>query len=531
MNTSNSLERWVTASVQEGAITDEKPLVMKMADLHGDLELTSNFATRLRDNGLVLTLHRDAPIVPDHIELNGIKDEAGTFLATPSRLQLLKEPELPMPLELIEYIKVRVAAATLGVPEKSNYDLFVELDGKKALGFGHPEVGMIRPDNMVMATCNKGTWTNAMAVPYSKLSFSPNMQALHYGSADFEGMTAEWDDEGNCNVFGIDMHFERINKGNIRLGLDPIPRDLFDKAIMTAIQQNARFIPQNGRLYIRPHCADIGTQMRVGNSGTTGFFVEVTPIGSAGSYFGTQEIKDGENVPMKVMGVPDNKVRAAEGQGNIKAAGGYAQTAPVIKAVRSLSITTEGVEEGISPDGVLYLDKFTDGSAGEWIGTPRICETNASNTIFFEDLGDGKYKLVVPSLGHGDILPGNTRGLVIDKATELGWEVVEKDVYFYEEIERKAFCAAVNCGTAAMLSPFDAMHMVHVVQDENGVRAELSGDLMEIRTQEEVNENPVPVPVQTLLKMLMDTKAGRSGDADRAKYLTTVPGIRLKASA
>lgn len=524
-----SLADKISTAVKHGEIADDSPFVIPKHEVFAALEqVTTDLAARLRDLGYVMTLHRRRPAVSDHVEVDGVRDEAGVLLDRPSREDLLGEPELPLPADVVDYIQIRVAAVSLGVPEESDFDLFTELDAAKDLGFGKEGHGLIRPDNMVMATCKDGEWTRPNAVPYTQLSFSSNMQALHYGSADFEGMTAEWDEDGNCNVFGMDLHFERINKSNIRLGLDPLSRDLFDKSIITAVQQNARFVPRNGRLYIRPHCADIGAQMRVGNSGTTGFFVEVTPIGSVGAYLGKQEASEaGSNVPMKVMGVPDNKVRAAEGQGDVKAVGSYAQTAPVIKAVRSLRIPMEGLKDGVGPDGVLYLDKFTDGEDSELEGV-RICETNASNSIFFENLEDGRYKLVVPSLDHGDILPSNTRALLLEKAKELGWEIDERDVDF-REIGAGRFCAAVNCGTAVMLSSFDAIHKVHVIEDNEGVRAELRGELITIRTQEDVNANPTPEPVKILLEKMMAVKEGRSGDEDRAKYLTEVPGLKLKA--
>ncbi|MBU1992312.1 aminotransferase class IV [Patescibacteria group bacterium] len=536
----------IALAVKTGAVTPENPLGFEGDDVKKLLdELTYGFAAKLRDcvseqypNGLILTFHGDGVRVDEeggHIEVDDIADEAGSFLPRPNAENLLGEEGLvlPIPEDVIKEIRVRVANVTMGVPVESRYEDFKRLDEDGQLGFGDKKHGLIVTDNMIIATCKDGKWSEAMAVPYSKLSFSPNMQAIHYGSALFEGMTAEIGVDGEIYIYGMKQHYKRMRRGMLKLGLDIVPWELFEEPIIAGVQQNARFIPRNGRLYIRPHVADIGPHMRVGNSRVTGSMVEVTPIGSVEAYYGSREVDENGNIPMRVLGVPDNKVRAAAGQGDIKAAGHYAQTTPVIHAVCGMNAAEDGAPK-IYPDGVLYLDRVVEGfeKSGEKFRNARVCETNASNSLFFQDLGGGRYKVIAPSLKHGDILPGNTRKLILEKAEGLGWEIEERDVTVGEILDGK-FDAAVNCGTAATLSTFDAIRLVHINEeitqdDKANVTAEPRSKLIYIRSQEAVNENPTPKPVEILLEEVLKVKTANCSDEDKKKYLTQVPGLRLK---
>lgn len=532
----------IKQGIEKGEVAGRAPLVFEGQEFDEALEgFTSDFACRLRDvtgvkgaeNGFLMTFHRDS--VPlseedgDDVVAEDIKDEAGVFYKSPEIDTLLDGgSELPLPRDVIKYIQIRVAAVRAGIPVESDYRLFRELKEKGALGFGHQEKGLIRADSMVNASCTDGKWSELVATPYSNLNLSPNMQALHYGSAVFEGMTAEIGVDGNVYVFGMRPHYERYRGGAIKLGLKYVTFEAFSQAVVTAVQQNARFLSKNGRLYIRQHSADIGSQMRVGNSRVTGFFVEVTPIGNVGAYFGDRgACEKGGNVPVKVLGIPDNRVRAAANQGNVKAIGGYGQTAPVIKAVRSLNLAGEG-KSPVNPDGVLYLDRVVENfdQGSEEFRRARICETNASNTLFFQDLGGEKYKIIAPTLVHGDILPGNTRALVIDQARKLDWEIEERDVLIGEVMDGK-FCSAVNCGTAAILSPFDAVHFVHVDEGDD-VSAERRGSLISIRDQAVVNAEPTPKPVEILLEKILAVKSGDCSLEEKERYLTQVPGLRAR---
>lgn len=496
--------------------------------------LTAGFAQRVRGirsnklpAGALLTFHRSGLDAGSKIETD-LPDEAGSAYPSPEApFSRVKRPLTP---EKIAYAEIRPLAHPLGEALAANDDIFEDLDAQGKLGFGHPEKGLIQTDVMISATCIDGKWNAVDVVPYSELSVPPNMQALHYGGAFFEGMTAEWGEDGKCYVFGLEQHWNRMMRSARTLGTEFVPFDVFKEAILKVCQQNARFIPQNGRLYLRPHGADVGKQMRVGNSRTAGFFVEVTPIGSAESYFGDIERDPAGNVKGKGLAIPTMQIRSAKGlPGNSKGVQNYGPTPVVIRTACGLDVGTD--EAPHRPVGVLYVDRVTDGLDGDAILDAEVRETNASNTIFFEDLGGGRYKVVTPSLENGDILPGNTRALILEKARERGWEVEERPITL-REIASGKFVAAGNCGTAAVFSPFDWIHFAKIQpgsKPEDKWTGELVGHKIDIRSQEAINGEPIPTPVRLLMEDVLAVKSAKN-PSDTARYLTEIPGIRLKAA-
>ncbi len=526
------MELRISRAIQDREIVPGRPFVIDtVAEPETVGLLTADFARRLtavRPGPYLLTVHREQMPTPDGVTVSSVPDLAGRRFEPLTAEDFLRDTPLPLPVAEINRIEVRALPIPLGEALAPDFDLFQNLEAAGSLGFGHPEKGMLRTDAMVIAASDAtGKWSNAEVMPSSEIAVSPNMQALHYGGAIFEGMSAEWGDDGQCYIFGMDEHYERMCRGAVHLGLKVPPKDLFTDAVIKAVQQNARFIPKEdkGRLYIRPHMADMGPLMRVGNSGQTVFMVEVTPVGSVGAYFGAENRAEGQDTPMKILAVPTNRIRAGEGQGIYKAAGNYGPTAPIIAAVKAVNVADDG-KPALNPGGVLFLDRHVEGLD---VDSPdllraRICETNASNIVFFVDLGEGRFKVVTPSLEKGDILPGNTRALILEKAQEMGWEVEERHVTV-GDLQKGEFCAAANCGTAATMSTVDALEFVHIEEDASGVTAAARNIPIPIRTQDQVNQDPTPECVRIILRKLIDVKTGRSGDADRARYLTAVPGI------
>lgn len=496
--------------------------------------LTGDFARRLRatrtnevPHGALVTFHEDRVDGGECAE-TFLPDEAGWVYGTVS--DPFQETQRPIPDERISYAKIRKLPHAVGEVMPPDDDLYETLDpehGGKGLGFGNPERGLIQTRSMAMSIYEDGRWSEVSVLPYSEVGFSPNMQALHYGGGLFEGMTAQWGEDGKCYIFGMREHFDRVNRGAIAHGIEPLSWEIFEEAVMKAVQQNAKYIPKNGRLYLRPHVADIGKQVRVGNSLTKGLFVEVTPIGSVESYFGAIEYDKAGNVKGKGLILPTNKVRSAKGLGgSTKGIENYALTPAVIKASSKLNIGTD--EDPHRPVGVLYLDRVTKDMSEDERLDAEFSETNASNIIFFEDIGGGKYRLVTPSLEDGDVLPGNTRRLIIEKALARGWEVEERRVKLREIAEGK-FAAAGNCGTAAVFSPVDWVHFAEFNQnDEKGqIEGTLVGNKMDIRSQEAINADPIPSPIKLLTEDVLAVKSAKN-PIDTAKYLTEVPGLRLK---
>jgi len=474
--------------------------------------------------GALLTFHRDQVPAGKYAKTN-LPDESGVAYSSPQNPW--EEVQRPLPDEEIASAQLTPLAHAVGEALPPDSDLYDRLSETGKLGFGHPERGLIQTTAMVSASCYDGKWSNINVIPYSELALPPNMQAIHYGGAFFEGMTAEWGEDGKCYVFGLKKHWERMTGSAKTLGIQPVPYEIFEQAVFKACQQNTRFIPPKGRLYLRPHGADVGKQMRVGNSRTAGFFIETTPIGSAESYFGDIEYDKNGDVKGKGLIIPTTQIRSAKGlPGNTKGIQNYGPTPVIIREACRLNVGTD--EEPHHPVGVLYVDRVTDELPDEEKLDVEIRETNASNTIFFEDLGDGRYKVVTPSLEDGDILPGNTRALILEKARERGWKVEERHITLRELMTGK-FVAAGNCGTAAVFSSFDWVQFAKIAPDETtgDFRSQLVGEKINIRSREAINREPIPQPVKLLMDDVLAVKSAKRSD-DIAKYLTEIPGIRLK---
>jgi len=482
-------------------------------------------------HGLLLTFHREKPDAGTIATLeDNVKDLAGVRFESPQ--EIFKNVEHPLIYRMIDNIRIRVLPHALGEPLPAHDKKYEDKVATNTLGFGSAEVGVIQTNTMVVATKEAdGEYSDVTLIPLSELAVHPNMQALHYGGALFEGMSAEWGEDGNCYIYNIEAHWQRYARGCIRLGYEPIPLIKFEEAIIKVVQQNVKFIPKDGRLYLRPHGADAGPQMRVGNSLMQAFYVEVTPIGSVESYFGAIEKDSQGNIKGKGLIVPARKIRSARGLGGLtKVVGNYAMTAVLIREAKKLNAGSE--KDPLSPVGILFIDKAINPNNPEELFSARIRETNASNIIFIKKDADENYTLITPSLDDGDILPGNTRALIIEKARSRGWKVEERDVTIGEISERK-FCAVGNCGTAAVLSPVDWIQLGSFEPENKDVADSpikgrlIPGTKFDIRTQKEINAEPMPKPLQILMEDVLAVKRA-ANPADTEKYLTMVPGIKLK---
>lgn len=424
---------------------------------------------------------------------------------------------------------------------------------KMSLGFGDKKEGVLNVDAMAIAICvqegGKTTWMKqAELLPLMRLADHPNMQALHYGSALFEGMGCERDPEtGDVCIFDLEGHYNRMRKGAETLDLPCPSLEMFRDMAIKMVQANERFIPEagKGRLYLRPNLFSIGPWMKVGNAHATALVFTATPIGNAESYFG--EVKE-----EMVFGVPTNRLRSTKGlPGDIKVAGNYAAT------IRAIHIMEELGLKG----GVAYLDRLTQmdpfplrkdfkrnrdwlAAMAKWgaqaainfaqLKRAEFKETSASNLIAFEDLGAGRWRVVTPPLTDGDILGGRTRNLLKTIVEEFGWEYVEGSVT-WRDIESGKYKFMAGAGTAAYLTPIHAFQRVDI-----GTREELgevdAGELEKLQTEDEkraYQEKPIgkkvgevvhllgrspqgkdelfPLPLKRVVERMEEMKRGRGG--------------------
>ena len=323
-------------------------------------------------------------------------------------------------------------------------------------------------DVMYTATCKLGEeWEPGVLVPYGDITISPAAGVLNYGQGLFEGMKAQRSVNGGIVLFRPERNAARMQDGAHRLGMPPVPEEMFLDAIEQTVAANARWVPPTGKgaLYIRPVLWGTGAILGVAPSPEYTFMVYVCPVGP---YF-----KGGMH-PIALMVSEDYHRAAPGGSGSVKAIGNYAPG-----MMPSKNAKKEGFAE------VIYLD--------------------AVHHRYVEEVGAANFFCVKDGVIHtpeltGTILPGITRASIIDLARHFGYEVIEEkvDIDFVLEAD-ECFCA----GTAAVISPIGAICQGEVCtmycNNELGpVTKELYDALMGIQTQAAPDEfgwvRAVPVP-------------------------------------
>ncbi len=323
-------------------------------------------------------------------------------------------------------------------------------------------------DVMYTATCKLGEeWEPGVLEPYGDITISPAAGVLNYGQGLFEGMKAQRSVNGGIVLFRPERNAARLQDGARRLGMPPVPEEMFLDAIEQTVAANARWVPPTGKgaLYIRPVLWGSGAILGVAPSPEYTFMVYVCPVGP---YF-----KGGMH-PIALMVSEDYHRAAPGGSGSVKAIGNYAPG-----MMPSKNAKKEGFAE------VIYLD--------------------AVHHRYVEEVGAANFFCVKDGVIHtpeltGTILPGITRASIIDLARHFGYEVIEEkvDIDFVLEAD-ECFCA----GTAAVISPIGAICQGEVCtmycNNELGpVTKELYDALTGIQTQAAPDEfgwvRAVPVP-------------------------------------
>lgn len=493
--------------------------------------LTPAFCARLLARGIIPTWHERFD--------DGTVDPVGCVYTDSGSLE--EEPQLPVDPQKLAYVLLRKIGTEVANPiPPFNYEEYLNMAEEERLGFGHPEKGIIDADAMGVAMCameevkdehgkvigHKNTWLHESAeiLPLMKFAQHPNMQALHYGSALFEGITCEYDIEGNICIFDLRGHFERLNEGARELNLPTLPSfEFFKDAVMRVIKANKRFIPPygKGRLYIRPNLIDVGPRMKVKNSHLAALNITATPIGNAAGYFGALK------KPI-IMGVPRTRVRAVKGGcGGIKAGGNYTRTIRAIQEAERLGLSVVG-----------YLDRVIKDNGVE--NQAELKETNASNLLAFEKLEGGKWGMLTPALKDGDILGGRTRAMLIQIARKLGFEVEEESLSL-NDVKNKRYQCLATCGTAAYINPIHGMQFFDLDPREDlqgideGALAEMSEEQQMDYRRERVgilvgdevmfggkartdkNWTPdelMPEPIRLLLEAMEKVKRGECDDPE-----------------
>lgn len=349
----------------------------------------------------------------------------------------VKEAEVEIPQRSIQLIGTpfKFGPFIPPTPVEEIQDLWEENE----LGF---QIQERQASHMSLAQCvtsedGEPEWSSAFTLPATEIAASPNQQALHYGCSLYEGMSVEQGKDGKINIFRLEDHCERLNRGAKALGMPEVPLDVFKEMVTQTIQANKEYIPPNGkgRLYIRPNYYDAGPQLKLNHSGSYNLSVTAIPIGTSEAYFP----KTGK--PTK-FALAINRARAVEhGLGDVKTAGNYAATIGFVDKAHDAGFA------GLA---------FTDPS-GE-----KVRESHVTGILFVKHQADGQHVIVIPSLDGGDILESITVKTIKETAEELGYKVEERDVNWSTVND---FDEVLAVGTAAAVTPIHKLQLVKF--DEN----------------------------------------------------------------
>lgn len=336
---------------------------------------------------------------------------------------------------------------------------------RRAALLENPVFGRAFTDHMVIVRyAQEKGWHDAKVVPRAPLSIDPASTVLHYGQEIFEGMKAYRGADGAVLTFRPQANAARFTASARRMGMEPVPEDLFVAAVDALVSVDRDWVPEGeGKsLYLRPFM--IANDVFLGVKPATDylFIVIASP---AGNYFAKAEAVS--------VWVSEFYTRAAPGgTGEAKCGGNYAG---------SLVAQAEAKEKGC--DQVLFLD------ARE---RRYVEEMGGMNVMFVRDDG----KIVTPPLG-GTILRGITRDSLIHLAADEGIEVIEEPVDIEEVFTGAAtgrYVEAFACGTAAVISPVGRL--------KRTTGEAVFGD----------GKSPGPISLK-LKKLLTDVQRGQTNDA------------------
>lgn len=259
-----------------------------------------------------------------------------------------------------------------------------------------------------------------------------------YGQAAFEGLVAS-DDNGKVTLFRPEENARRFQNSCSAMKMPPISVNQFIASVTAAVQNNKKFIPKNGKLYIRP--------FMVGLKGGTGihpaksylFAMEVSPYGkylpTAAGEIDTENELPGGSLKSVIFERTDN--------GKHKSGGNYG---PLMR------IKEEAIAEGFND--ILLInrkDKIQECSSNNFFLVLRKNKKDKSEKNIFD--------LYTSSL-MSNILPGITRASLIAMLRDpeiqqrLGVTVnVHDDKLVPESLLRRAD-GIFGTGTAAGISNF-----------------------------------------------------------------------------
>ena len=339
------------------------------------------------------------------------------------------------------------------------------------LGFHYTE-----PEYIVRAGYHDGAWEEPHATKDKYLHLHVSATCLQYGQEAFEGLKAFRGVDGKIRIFRWRENAKRMAKSAEGLYMQPVPEELFGKAIRLALEKNMDLLPPYGTgatLYFRPLLIGTTPRLGVGPGRDFEFIVIPSPIGPyyPGKFHCTTFI------------VNRHVDRAAPfGTGHFKVGGNYAS---------SFRATEPAHAQGMD---CLFLDakyhKYIDEcSAANFIGIKKARGERL----------EAKVEYLTPR--SSAILPSITNDSLMTLAKEKGLKVTRRHIRL-EELAQMSEAAA--CGTACVISPMDK-----VIDPEKGVTYSFG-------------EAPGPV-LTDLYHALRDIQFGRAEDKHGWTEIIEIP--------
>lgn len=239
-------------------------------------------------------------------------------------------------------------------------------------------------------------------------------QTLHYGYGVFEGIRSYRNDEGKAQIFEAEAHFKRLKRSAQLLNM-PYKWDL--EQLIAATYELLRFNGQQNA-YIRPLVYAPANMSFVPNE-TSYLVIEAWEMKP---FLGEQLLR----VMTSGFERPNPKGFKIEA----KATGHYVNSILASQEAKSL-----GFDEALLKDGKGF-----------------VAEAPGAN-FFMEKNG----KLYTPQTGN--ILPGITRRVVMEIASKMGIEVVEKQMFPEAVYDADS---AFFCGTAAEVVGIESLDNIEL---------------------------------------------------------------------
>lgn len=233
-------------------------------------------------------------------------------------------------------------------------------------------------------------WSSPTIVPYGPLNLDPAASCLHYATECFEGMKLyRSPHDGKLRMFRPQLNAQRFLKSATRIALPSFSPSEFLKCLDHFVElEGEKWLPDTpewrGRcLYLRPTM--IGTGNRVGVQRPEQALLYVIAL-----YVPDMTSSTG----LKLLASKHNTIRAWPGGfGFAKVGANYGPT-----------LVAQGEAKSRGYSQVLWL--FGDEG--------YVTEAGAANFFVLWEMDDGGLELVTPPLGQGIILPGVTRGSVLE---------------------------------------------------------------------------------------------------------------------